>query len=212
VTSSRGYSSSLALLAAAGLIGLCLPVVQAAKVYMAAASQQGRAYQVEVDALVSVPEPRARELLTDYAHLGRINPDIRVSEILLTRGPGDYRVRTVSEVCVWFYCKRIHQVQDVSEAADGSVTATVIPEQSDFRYGYVRLHLWQVPGGTRVLIRGELEPDFWIPPVIGPWLVKRKLLSEALDTLQNLERVAKPAPAPQASASKNAAAVTSLVC
>ncbi len=203
MTSSRGCSSSLTVLAAAGLIGLYVPPVHAVKVYAAAADQQGAAYRVDVDALVSVSEPRVRELLTDYNHLGRINPDIRVSEILLTRGPGDYRVRTVTEVCVWFYCKRIHQVQDVIEAHDGSVTATVLPEQSDFRYGYARLHLWQVQGGTRVLIHGELEPDFWIPPVIGPWLVKRKLLSEALDTLQKLEQVANPAPLPHNGALKN---------
>lgn len=188
--SSRGCSSKFAILAAAGLAGLYAPVVQAVKVYAVSASQQGAAYLVEVDALVNVPESRARRLLTDYNHLGRINPDIKRSEILLTRGPGDYRVRTVSEVCVWFYCKRLHQVQDVIEAQDGSVTATVLPGQSDFRYGVAHLNLWQEPGGARVLIRGELEPDFWIPPVIGPWLVKRKLISEALDTVRNLERVA----------------------
>ena len=188
--SSRGCSSKFAILAAAGLAGLYAPLVQAVKVHAVSASQQGAAYLVEVDALVNVPESRARRLLTDYNHLGRINPDIKRSEILLTRGPGDYRVRTVSEVCVWFYCKRLHQVQDVIEAQDGSITATVLPEQSDFRYGVARLNLWQEPDGARVLIRGELEPDFWIPPVIGPWVVKRKLISEALDTVRNLERVA----------------------
>ena len=157
---------------------------------MASANHQSGVYFVEVDALVNVPEPRVRELLTDYNDLGKINPAIEVSEILKTREPGDYQVRTVTEACVWFYCKRIHQVQDVIEAEDGSVTATVIPELSDFRNGYARLNLWQEPGGTRVLIRSEVEPDFWIPPLIGPWLIKRKLRSEALETVHNLERVA----------------------
>lgn len=174
----------------------CLVLVWAAsaalagKVYTAAVSHQSGVYRVEVDALVSVPAPRVRQLLTDYNHLGRLNDAIKVSEILKTRKPGDYRVRTVTEACVWFYCKRVHQVQDVIEAYDGSVTATVIPELSDFRHGYARLNLWQEPDGTRVLIRSEVEPDFWIPPIIGPWLIKRKLRSEALETVQNLERVA----------------------
>jgi hypothetical protein len=162
----------------------------AGKVYMASANHQSGVYLVEVDALVNVPEPRVRELLTDYNDLGKINPAIEVSEIIKTREPGDYRVRTVTEACVWFYCKRIHQVQDVIEASDGSVTAIVIPELSDFRSGYARLNLWQEPGGTRVLIRSEVEPDFWIPPLIGPWLIKRKLRSEALETVHNLEQVA----------------------
>ena len=183
---------SLLLLSAASAIG--------GKVYTASATHQSGVYFVEVDALVNVPEPQARALLTDYNHLGRINEAIEVSEILKTRKPGDYRVRTVTEACIWFYCKRIHQVQDVIEAYDGSVTATVIPQQSDFRHGYARLNLWQEPGGTRVLIRSEVEPDFWIPPIIGPWLIKRKLRSEALESVQNLERVAQEAALPHNSA------------
>ncbi len=190
-TSSKVYSSKhsgLMFLA----IGCCLwgTAGMAGKVYMASANHQSGVYLVEVDALVNVPEPRVRQLLTDYNDLGRINPAIEVSEILRTREPGDYQVRTVTEACVWFYCKRVHQVQDVIEADDGSVTAIVIPELSDFRNGYARLNLWQEPAGTRVLIRSEVEPDFWIPPLIGPWLIKRKLRSEALETVHNLERVA----------------------
>jgi hypothetical protein len=191
------------VLAAAGLIALTVPRAQSGTVFRASSHHQSGVYQVEVDALVSAPEPRVRALLTDYNHLGRVNPAIEVSEILFTRAPGDYRVRTVTEACVWFYCKRIHQVQDVIEAADGSVTATVIPEQSDFRYGYARLHLWQQAGGTRVLIRSEVEPAFWIPPIIGPWLIQRKLRSEALESVQNLERVANPVPLPHNSPPQN---------
>lgn len=172
---------SCMLWAAAGMAG---------KVYMASVSHQDGIYFIEVDALVNAPEPRVRELLTDYNNLDKVNSAIEVSEIIKTREPGDYRVRTETEACVWFYCMRVRQVQDVIEAHDGSVTAIVIPELSDFRKGYARLNLWQESGGTRVLIRSEVEPDFWIPPLIGPWLIKRKLKSEALETVRNLEQVA----------------------
>jgi hypothetical protein len=166
----------------------------AGQVFMAAVTHHEGNYLVEVDVLVDVPEPTARALLTDYNHLGRINPAIEISEVLLERKPGDYRVKTVTKACVWFYCKRIHQIQDVIEAHDGSITAVVIPELSDFKQGYARLNIWQEPGGSRIRIRSEVEPDFWIPPLIGPWLIKRKLRSEALETVQNLERVAHQAP------------------
>ena len=190
-TSLKDYSSKISWLMTVA-IACCLWVSSAVagEVYMASANHQSGVYLVEVDALVNVPEPKVRELLTDYNELGRVNPSIEVSEILKTREPGNYQVRTVTEACVWFYCKRIHQVQDVIEASDGSVTAVVIPALSDFRNGYARLNLWQEPEGTRILIRSEVEPDFWIPPVIGPWLIKRKLRSEALETVDNLERVA----------------------
>ncbi len=169
----------------------------AGEVYVAAVSHQSGSYLVEVDTLVKIDESQARTLLTDYNNLGRVNPAIEVSEILLTRGPGNYRVRTVTDACIWFYCMRVHQVQDVIESQDGTVTAIVVPELSDFRYGYARLNLWQEANGTRILIRSEVEPDFWIPPLIGPWLIKRKLLSETLETVDNLEQLAKTPPVPQ---------------
>ncbi|HHH45123.1 MAG TPA: hypothetical protein ENK49_13380 [Gammaproteobacteria bacterium] len=176
-----------------GLVaGLLVGVaVHAGQVHVASVSHQSGSYLVEVDTLVQVNEHRARALLTDYSHLERVNPAIEVSEILLTRGPGDYRVRTVTHACIWFYCRRLRQVQDVIESQDGTVTALVVPELSDFRYGYARLNLWQEADGTRILIRAEVEPDFWIPPLIGPWLIKRKLLSETLETVGRLEQLAK---------------------
>lgn len=185
---SKGYLNKVACLLV--LAGLWSASALAGKVFTALVTQQGNSYSVEVDALLDVAEQTARALLTDYNHLGRLNRSVEVSEILAKRGPGDYQVRTVTQACVWFFCKRIHQVQDVIEAADGSITATVIPQQSDFRHGYARVNLWQEGAGTRVLIRSEVEPDFWIPPVIGPWIIKRKLRSEALETVLNLERLA----------------------
>ena len=167
------------------------------EVFVASVSHQSGSYLIEVDTLVQMDEPQVRALLTDYNNLGRVNPAIEVSEILLTRRPGDYRVRTVTEACIWFYCMRVHQVQDVIESQDGTVTALIVPEQSDFRYGYARLNLWQEAAGTRILIRSEVEPDFWIPPLIGPWLIKRKLLSETLETAENLEQLAKNPPVSQ---------------
>ena len=82
------------------------------------------------------------------------------------------------------------------------ITAVVVPKLSDFQHGYARVNIWQEPTGTRVLIRSEVRPDFWIPPIIGPWLIKRKLRSEALETVQNLERVALPAPLPHNASAK----------
>ena len=88
-------------------------------------------------------------------------------------------------------------MQDVVEAYDGSITAVVVPELSDFRHGTMRLNLWQEATGTRILIRSEVTPDVWIPPLLGPWLIKRELHAEAVQTVHNLERVAAEAPSPE---------------
>jgi hypothetical protein len=162
----------------------------AGEVFTALVTHQAGSYTVEVDALVESPEPAVRALLTDFSHLERVHPAVQSSEILAEISPGHYRVRMVTKACVWFFCKRIKQVQTMVEGIDGSITATVDPAQSDLKHGYARIELWQEQLGTRVLIRSEVEPDFWIPPVIGPWFIMRRLRSEALETVYNLERLA----------------------
>jgi hypothetical protein len=159
-------------------------------IHSAAVSYQSGTFIIEVDALLDVAESRARTLLTDYNHLERFSPAVERSEILNSHAPGEYRVRTVTQICLWFYCQRMTRVEDVVEAHDGSITAVVVPQLSDFSSGNMRLNLWQEVAGTRMLIRSEVTPDVWIPPLLGPWLIKRALYAEAVETVHNLERLA----------------------
>ena len=72
---SRGCSNRWVV--GALLAGLLLPAQgMAGRVYMAAASHENGSYFDEVDALVDVPEPRVRALLTDYNNLRQVNPAI----------------------------------------------------------------------------------------------------------------------------------------
>ncbi|MEN8763051.1 MAG: hypothetical protein ABF290_11515 [Thiogranum sp.] len=176
---------------------LCSAPAAAGTIHNAAVTYQSGSFIVEVDALLDVAESRARAVLTDYQHLERFIPAVERSEILNTREPGNYRLRSVTQTCLWFYCKRLTRVQDLVEAHDGSITAIVVPEQSDFSYGTMHLNLWQEVAGTRILVRSEAAPDVWIPPLLGPWLIKRALRAEAVQTVYNLERMAAEAPLPR---------------
>ena len=161
----------------------------AGQVLVAQATHDRGLYNVEVDMRLDAPRDEVWRLLTDYAHYGRLNEAIQVSEILEQRGPGDYRVRTVTQACVYFFCKTLVQVQDVVELNGQSLSAKVLPELSHFRYGLARAYVWDEGQQTRVRVLAEVEPDFWIPPLIGPWLIRHKLRSEALETIRNVERL-----------------------
>jgi len=162
--------------ASAGLfMGLLLiGTAQAGEVLSVDVGESGGRYAVEVEVRFDAPTARLRALITDYAHLDRINDAIRRSEILAVNGPRQHRVRTESWVCVGLFCKRIVQIQDVDVLPGGDVVATLLPEA----------------GGTRMRFRSEIEPAFWVPPFIGPWLVKRALEAEALKSVASLERLA----------------------
>lgn len=175
-------------------LALAVTAAGAGDIRQVSVDRHGDLYRMEVDALVQAPASGVRARLTDYAHLDRLNGSIKSSELLPGTAPGEPRVRIVTRACVWFFCRTIEQVQSVRETRDGWIEARVIPELSDFKRGSARFSIHPEAGGTRVLILSEVEPDFWIPPVIGPWLIKRKLRSEVLETVSNLEAHARRAP------------------
>lgn len=163
-------------------------VAVAAEIIRVDVGHQGEAYTMEIDALADAPAARVRAMLTDYDHLDRLNNSIKSSRILDKPGPGEYRVRIVTHACVWFFCRTIKQVQSVREAGDGWIDARVVPELSDFKQGWARFAVQPEGATARIRIVSEVEPGFWIPPVIGPWLIKLKLRSEVMETLAILEK------------------------
>ena len=45
-------------------------------------------------------------------------------------------------------------------------------------------------GGTRLTYQMEMEPNFWLPPFVGPWFLKRTLLRGAPAAIDQIELLA----------------------
>ena len=99
--------------------------------------------------------------------------------------------RILIKACILFFCIESRLVEDVVESDNKLILAVVDMTQSDFHSGTSH---WQVlPEGknqTRILLQSRIEPAFWIPPIIGPILIKHKLHSAARQTIKNLELIA----------------------
>lgn len=162
----------------------------AGEVLNVAVEQSGTRYVVEIEARFDVPAAHLRALLTDYPNLGLINDSIRHSEVLETLSPRHHCVRTEARVCVALLCKTIVQVQDVSQLPGGDLLATMRATRSDFSYGVARWQFREEAAGTHMRFRSEIEPAFWVPPLIGPWMIRHALQAEALKSVANLDRLA----------------------
>jgi len=138
----------------------------------------GDVFEMSAVALIDAPPGQVLGALTDYQHLSQVNPDIIESEILLVYSPTRHRVRSLLKTCILFFCKRIHQVQDITQVSDRVIEAVNLPEGSDFEYGTMRWELAEQGDATRMHFDAQLKPAFWVPPLIGSWLVKRKLVRE----------------------------------
>lgn len=148
-------------------------------------------YTVDMDVIVHAPVSSVRQVITDYDGLKTVNPIIIESKRLSSRDQYHHRIRVVTRGCVLFFCVTMIRTQDIEERVDGNIIGVFIPQQSDFRYGRSHWRLKPINDFTRVVYHSELEPAFWIPPLIGPWVIKNKLYEETERTINGIEQRAK---------------------
>jgi hypothetical protein len=145
-------------------------------------------YRVSVSARIDAPPAAVFSTITDYASLAVIVPSIRSSRILQVQGPGRQRIETVTEACILIFCKEILQVQDVRQLGGYQLEAITLPGMSDLKSGHARWRLLPVGGVTELHFSQVFEPDFWVPAIIGPWMIERLLLAEVRATSDYIEQ------------------------
>ena len=139
---------------------------------------------------LEVSAPAAWAVMTDISALAQINPNVELAEAM----PGD-RLHSIVKLCVALICRSIEQVQHVQQFAGQSqrlLRMVIDPELSDLRYGVAEWRfLPRDADSSELTFDAELAPKFWVPPLIGPWLVQRKLAEQARITSHGIERVAR---------------------
>ncbi len=147
-------------------------------------------FYINASVVLQAPAEYVRSVLTDYVHIYRLNPSIIESEVLEPPGNNVARIRTKVIGCVIFYCEEIERVEDVRILASGDIQAKIVPESSQFKSGVT---LWQVRSmgeESKLTYHAEMEPDFYVPPLIGNTIVKAKLREEIMTSFTRLERIA----------------------
>lgn len=151
-------------------------------------------YHVALEVQLDVPATAAYAAFADARQLPAINPAVKIARLMQGAPVGASRIYTDIRVCISFFCRHLEQVQDMRyapHAHGGAISARVIPELSNLRFGEARWTLDDCAGRTCLNFAATLEPGFWVPPLIGPWLMQRKLREEAMQTSAGIERVAR---------------------
>lgn len=161
----------------------------AAEIARSALDHQGGRYRIDFEARIAAEAAKVRPLLSDYNGLARLSETVIESQWLAGQA-GAPRVRIVQRACIVIFCQTLRRTMLVEPQPDGDVLTLTEPETSDYRE--VREH-WQViaeAGQTRVRYRAEFVPRFFVPPLIGPWLVKSRLRAELEATAARIESLA----------------------
>lgn len=156
-------------------------------------THDGARYRLALSARLDAPAAASYRSFSDFSLLPQINNAVEKVSILPGAAAGATRVQTTVRVCVSFFCRRLQQVQDIRPLPGPQtmgLEAVVLPALSNLRYGHA---IWQMSEcGTQTCLKfnAELEPDFWVPPLIGPWAIERAMRREAVQTAQGIERLA----------------------
>ena len=157
-------------------------------------SHQGERYQISFDAEVEAPASEVFKVLSDYARLGELSPVITSVEVKPAPDGNAERVRSVLKTCFLIFCRQVIQVEDVTEPDRSTIVARMVPGKGDFKSGYC---VWRIRSdGRRTLLRYEATRTtaFWIPPLIGEWIIERTMREHLKASVGRLETlIAKPA-------------------
>ncbi|MBT8109970.1 MAG: hypothetical protein KJO27_04525 [Gammaproteobacteria bacterium] len=132
---------------------------------------------------------RQWDLSTQFSSVIAESRDIAADEY----GRPGYYVR--NEGCLLFFCRSFVRQGHVELEVNEELRAFANPEISDFKLSNETWTFAAEKGGTVVRYRLLMEPDFWVPPGIGPYLIKRKFRNNGADAIDRIEAIAREIPA-----------------
>jgi hypothetical protein len=155
--------------------------------------KRGR-YELVADANLAATAESIYAVLTDYEdnRFGRISSVYKESDYLEPAPDGTPIIYTRMEGCLMWYCMSLKRVERLETQKPYRIKSVTLPEESNFKYSTSE---WVLSpdgsGGTNMTYRLEMEPDFWVPPVIGPWYLKRTLSQGGVRAVTRIERLAR---------------------
>lgn len=92
--------------------------------------------------------------------------------------------------CLLFFCKSVVREGYVEAEPHAVIRAVADPARSDFEFSN---EVWTfTPDGEGTVVHYEIQmnPKFWVPPLIGPYIIKRKLRNSGGEALGRIEKIA----------------------
>lgn len=173
-----------------GVALACLPAVGSAVDEISLeARREGEVFHLSFEYHIDAPAARVRALVTDPARLEELSPSTEVSRVERDPATGRERLHLELRPCVLIFCRHLTKVSLIEQRPDGSIVYRAMPERSDFRSAVETLRIVAAGEGTRVSYRARLIPKFFVPPLIGDWLVARTFGRDVAATARNVERV-----------------------
>jgi hypothetical protein len=154
--------------------------------------ERGR-YLLAAEARLEATRESIYAVLTDYDdnRYSRISGAYKESRYLDPAADGTPVVYTRMEGCALWHCMSLERTERLETDAPRWIKSTTLPEASNFKYSTSEWVLERDGENTKMTYKLEMEPDFFVPPVVGPWYLKRTLSQGGLRAVRRIERLAR---------------------
>ena len=128
-------------------------------------------------------------ILTDHEKYTKLNSNVQESRVISAPGQQIRRLLKIRQ-CIFFFCFNLQMVEKVVQSKF-FIESSIIRDESNFLSGLASWELVKISDNkTLVRLKASQTPAFWIPPFIGPTLIKSVLFKELEETFTNLEILA----------------------
>ena len=148
-------------------------------------------FRIKVSAVIDAAPDYIRYVLADSEHIYRLSPSIIESEVLPSSSAEEKHVRTRLLCCFPVFCREVERVDTVRMLKSGDFEAEIIPALSEFKSGKATWTITPLNSGSHVVYEAHLEPDFFIPPVVGTQVAINNLRDEFTTTFIRIEKIAR---------------------
>lgn len=149
------------------------------------------AYIMQSEVWFDVDIERIYGLLLDWDESSKFSSVIVESRNLAPASDGRGRYYSHTRGCLWFFCKSFERYGYVEHEPFRFIRATVDPEKSDFEVSDERWEFREEANGTVVIYAFKMKPKFFIPPLIGPAILKNKLRNGGINAIERIELLAR---------------------
>jgi len=153
-------------------------------------SRDGQSFfEVNATGFVRVTPQQAWRVLTDYERLPEFVPDLKTATVQ-SRNAQEVVLEQTSETGFLFLSQHVHMVLRLREHPFSSIEVTLISGDMKYYTAHWELEAATQGGisGTRVHFTGALEPDFFVPPLVGKSIVQANVKKMVQAVVSEVER------------------------
>ena len=177
---------------------LCLVAVSvdAAEIRTLDFTRDNDNYHVVSDVYIAAAPSAVYGVLIDYENLDRVSSAFLETRFIEPIKDGRGLVFLHMEACVLFFCRDVKLTEEIRVVPETRVEVTIISDKSDLNYGWSSWEITSEDDGSLVRYELKMQPSFWIPPVIGPMIMKAVARRKGLRAARRVEALAAGQPMP----------------